>query len=52
VDYSLPFGVLGRLAHGIFVRRQLEAIFDYRAREIARFFPLAASAPADRMMTS
>jgi hypothetical protein len=31
-------GPLGRLAHRLLVRRQLAAIFDYRQREIARFF--------------
>jgi ligand-binding SRPBCC domain-containing protein len=38
VDYQLPLGPLGRLAHRLLVRRQLAAIFDYRQREIARFF--------------
>jgi ligand-binding SRPBCC domain-containing protein len=52
VDYSLPFGVLGRLAHGVFVRRQLETIFDYRARTIARLFPLPASSPTSPMVMS
>lgn len=30
VNYALPFGPLGRLAHSLTVRRQLEKIFDYR----------------------
>jgi ligand-binding SRPBCC domain-containing protein len=30
VDYELPFGCLGILAHGLVVRRTLEQIFDYR----------------------
>lgn len=38
VDYALPLGPLGRLAHVLLVRRQLRAIFDYRAQAIdARF---------------
>jgi ligand-binding SRPBCC domain-containing protein len=44
VDYALPLGVLGRLVHAVAVRRQLAAIFDYRARTIGRRFP---SRPAD-----
>ena len=36
VRYALPLGVLGRLAHALFVRRDLDRIFDYRARAIAR----------------
>lgn len=39
VDYQLPFGVLGRLAHTVMVRRQLQEIFDYRAQVIALRFP-------------
>ncbi len=36
VDYEMPFGFLGALAHGLMVRRQLDAIFDFRARQISR----------------
>ena len=39
VEYVLPFGPLGRLVHRLGVRRQLEGIFDFRRREIARLFP-------------
>jgi ligand-binding SRPBCC domain-containing protein len=34
VRYALPLGPLGELARRLFVRRDLEAIFDYRARRI------------------
>ena len=40
VRYQLPFGPLGRLAHAMTVRRQLEAIFDYRREAIAGIFGL------------
>jgi ligand-binding SRPBCC domain-containing protein len=36
VRYDLPLGPLGRLAHGAFVRRDLERIFDFRREEVAR----------------
>jgi len=39
VDYSLPFGPLGRLVHWLVVRHQLRAIFDYRAAAIQQVFP-------------
>lgn len=39
VEYELPFGPLGRLAHRLLVRRQLEAIFDFRRRAIEELFP-------------
>jgi ligand-binding SRPBCC domain-containing protein len=35
VRYALPLGVLGRLAHSVFVRRDLERIFDYRHQAVA-----------------
>lgn len=38
VRYVLPLGLLGHLAHRMLVRRQLEEIFDYRARVIAGVF--------------
>lgn len=38
VDYALPFGALGALAHRLFVRRTLERIFDYRRAAAARVF--------------
>lgn len=38
VEYRLPLGPLGALAHALIVRRQLEAIFDYRAQRVAEIF--------------
>ncbi|MGD2135184.1 MAG: SRPBCC family protein [Gemmatimonadales bacterium] len=38
VTYQLPFGPLGRLAHVLFVRRQLEAIFTYRRHRVEELF--------------
>lgn len=38
VHYALPGGVLAPLVHSLFVRRQLERIFDHRARVIAQEF--------------
>ena len=38
VDYQLPLGPLGSLAHALVVRRSLDAIFDYRRRAIAERF--------------
>lgn len=35
VAYELPLGPLGRLVHRLGVRRQLDAIFDYRRDTIA-----------------
>ncbi len=34
VSYALPFGIIGRLAHDLLVRRDVENIFDYRERRL------------------
>jgi hypothetical protein len=39
VEYRLPLGPLGDLAHALLVRRQLRRIFDYRREVIAALFP-------------
>ncbi len=36
VEYALPFGALGELAHMAFVRRDLRRIFDFRHEAAAR----------------
>ena len=38
VDYDLPFGPIGRIAHALIVRRQLRKIFDFRAKAIEEIF--------------
>jgi ligand-binding SRPBCC domain-containing protein len=38
VQYELPFGPLGSLTHRLFVKRQLDHIFDYRGRKIGKLF--------------
>lgn len=35
VRYAIPLGALGALAHRLFVRRDLERIFDYRGKAVA-----------------
>jgi ligand-binding SRPBCC domain-containing protein len=41
VLYKLPFGPLGLLAHRLFVKKQLEGIFKYRALVIQTTFPMS-----------
>jgi len=38
VRYAVPFGILGNLCAGWRVRRDVERIFDYRARAITAIF--------------
>lgn len=39
VLYSIPLGLLGRLANTLFVKKKLEHIFNHRAEMVARLFP-------------
>lgn len=43
IHYALPFGVAGWVAHRLFVRRKLEAIFRYRREELTRRFGAPAA---------
>ena len=45
VDYALPLGPLGSLAHRLAVGRQLEEIFDYRQKTLAEILTGAPTAP-------
>lgn len=45
IDYALPFGFLGTLAHFGFVCRTLDHIFDYRQQRLATLFPPASETP-------
>lgn len=38
VDYELPFGMLGGIAHWAFVKKKLETIFNYRYHVLEKIF--------------
>lgn len=38
VHYKLPLGPLGRLAHILFVKKQLQSIFNFRFKELEKKF--------------
>lgn len=38
IDYELPMGFLGEIAHSLFVKKKLDSIFDYRFRVLSRLF--------------
>ncbi|MDT7830091.1 SRPBCC family protein [Pricia sp. S334] len=38
IDYKIPFGILGQLAHPIVVKKQLKQIFSYRERKLIELF--------------
>lgn len=38
VHYALPLGILGKIAHSLFVKKQLNEIFDYRYKKVEELF--------------
>jgi len=38
VNYAIPLGFIGRLAHWFFVGREVNAIFEYRFTVLDRYF--------------
>ncbi len=38
VNYAIPFGVLGRFAHWLFVAKEVNRIFEHRFRTLEDFF--------------
>ena len=39
VDYKIPLGILGRLAHVLFVRKKVKEIFTFRKKKLNLIFP-------------
>lgn len=38
ITYSPPFGLIGRIANRIFIRKQIENIFEYRRKAVVEIF--------------
>lgn len=38
ISYQLPFGIVGNLAHALFVKKKLEGIFGYRYKKVEELF--------------
>ena len=38
LDYKLPLGILGNIAHSLFVKKQIETIFEYRSKVLVERF--------------
>ncbi|MCG7858958.1 SRPBCC family protein, partial [Flavihumibacter sediminis] len=39
VHYKIPLWILGDIANALFVRKQLQGIFDYRFKKVNELFP-------------
>jgi len=48
VEYTLPLGPLGGIAHAVFVRRQMQTTFAYRQQRLDEILPVAARQAARR----
>ncbi len=48
IRYQLPLGLIGRIVHTLFVRRQLENIFDYRRQKVDEILA-APKPPTDKL---
>ena len=51
VEYAIPYGLFGRLAHWLFVRRSLRRIFDHRAEMTARMLESGRREPHIHLRT-
>ena len=38
VAYKMPFGFIGEIAHWLFVKKQIESIFEYRNQRLEQIF--------------
>jgi len=52
VQYTMPLGVIGRLVHWAFVRRELETIFAFRTKCIAGIFGSEQELTSSRQLSA
>jgi len=38
IHYKVPFGILGKIANSLFVKKQLQGIFDFRFKKVEEIF--------------
>jgi len=47
IDYKLPFGLFGQLAHPILVQKELKRIFSYREQKLIELFGTMENSPRE-----
>lgn len=47
IDYKLPFGILGQMAHPILVKKQLKQIFSFREQKLIELFGIMKDSPKE-----
>jgi ligand-binding SRPBCC domain-containing protein len=40
IDYEIPFGIFGKFAHRLFVKKKIEGIFDFRKQVLNNIFQI------------
>ncbi|MGB5943106.1 MAG: SRPBCC family protein [Leeuwenhoekiella sp.] len=51
VDYKVPMGILGRLAHPLLVKPKLEEIFEYRKNKLEELYGKYSAPQSDEGVT-
>ncbi|SKB66613.1 SRPBCC family protein [Maribacter arcticus] len=52
IDYKIPFGILGQLAHPLIVKKQLIEIFKHRERKLIELFGNLKNVPNELTLKS
>jgi ligand-binding SRPBCC domain-containing protein len=52
IDYKIPFGILGQLAHPLIVKKQLLEIFRYREQKLKELFGAIEQIPNKLILNS
>lgn len=52
IDYKIPLGILGQIAHPLLVKGQLESIFTFREQKLTELFGSIAGSKTDLQFKS
>ena len=52
IDYKIPFGILGQLAHPLIVKKQLVDIFKYREQKLIKLYGAIINVPNELTLKS
>ncbi|NJB70173.1 ligand-binding SRPBCC domain-containing protein [Saonia flava] len=52
IDYKIPFGIIGQLAHPLLVKKQLLEIFNYREQKLQALFGKIEGCSTELKLTS
>tara|TARA_R110000744_G_scaffold113644_1_gene212808 strand:+ start:1675 stop:2172 length:498 start_codon:yes stop_codon:yes gene_type:complete len=52
IDYKIPFGILGQLAHPLIVKKQLVEIFKYREQKLIKLYGTIINVPNELTLKS